>query len=155
MPASPRWLILPRGDHSSSPEDDDSSTSGTTGNVIPSDSFANDLFRDKFMGIAKGGSNGEKIMRGFLIGLAIGLIVACFVCCWYPCCRPRPQDRRRRPRRGPPVPDEEETATNTKKTTKGRNGILMRHETMRRWDSERKATGCRWILDLYKLSLNR
>ncbi|KAM5353955.1 hypothetical protein ACJ41O_000605 [Fusarium nematophilum] len=110
---SPRWLLLPRGEHSSSPEADDSSTAGTTGNIVPSDSFANDLFRDKFMGIARGGSNGEKIMRGFLIGLAIGLIVACFVCCWYPCCRPKPEDRlRRRQRaRGPPEAEEEENAT--------------------------------------------
>ncbi|KAL2682708.1 hypothetical protein Neosp_007161 [[Neocosmospora] mangrovei] len=78
MPASPVLLLLSRGEHSSSPEEDSSSTAGTTGTLVPTDSFANDLFRDKFMGIAKGGSNGEKIMRGFLIGLAIGLIVACF-----------------------------------------------------------------------------
>ncbi|KAF4962316.1 hypothetical protein FSARC_9601 [Fusarium sarcochroum] len=114
MPFSPSWLLVPRGEHSSSPESDDSSTAGTSGNIVPSDSFADDLFRDKFMGIARGGSNGEKIMRGFLIGLAIGLVVACFVCCWYPCCRPRLQNRRRRQRRqrGPPATDEEENATN-------------------------------------------
>ncbi|SPJ93249.1 uncharacterized protein FTOL_13855 [Fusarium torulosum] len=114
MPISPAWLLIPRGEHSSSPEDDKSSTAGTTGNLVPQDSFADDLFRDKFMGIAKGGSNGEKIMRGFLIGLAIGLVVACFFCCWYPCCRPRFQNqrRRRRARRGPPVADEEQTTSN-------------------------------------------
>ncbi|KAF4994115.1 hypothetical protein FGRMN_6030 [Fusarium graminum] len=114
MPSSPTWLLIPRGEHSSSPEDDKSSTAGTTGNLVPQDTFADDLFRDKFMSIAKGGSNGEKIMRGFLIGLAIGLIVACFVCCWYPCCRPRFQNqrRRRRTRRGPPAVDEEQNAAN-------------------------------------------
>ncbi|KAH7173444.1 uncharacterized protein B0J16DRAFT_389327 [Fusarium flagelliforme] len=120
MPIPPSWHLISRGEHASSPESDQSSTAGTTGNVVPSNAFADDLFREKFMGIAKGGSNGEKIMRGFLIGLAIGLVVACFFCCWYPCCRPRLQNRRRRrrPRRGPPATDEEQnTAQNTTQET--------------------------------------
>ncbi|KAK2670842.1 hypothetical protein RAB80_013264 [Fusarium oxysporum f. sp. vasinfectum] len=104
MPISPLWALMPRGDHSSSPETDQSSSSGTTGNVYPSDSFADDLFRDKFMGIAKGGSNGEKIMRGFLIGLAIGLVVACFVCC---CVEDNEGAE------APPAADEEENATSS------------------------------------------
>lgn len=115
MPVSPIWHLVTRGEHASSPENDQSSTAGTAGNVVPSNAFADDLFREKFMSIAKGGSNGEKIMRGFLIGLAIGLVVACFVCCWYPCCRPRLQNRRRRrrrTRRGPPAADEEQNAAN-------------------------------------------
>ncbi|KAM0306402.1 hypothetical protein HYE67_002415 [Fusarium culmorum] len=115
MPILSTWHLVPRGDHGSSPESDDSSTAGATGNIVPSNAFADDLFREKFMGIAKGGSNGEKIMRGFLIGLAIGLVVACFVCCWYPCCRPRIRNRRRqrqRARRGPAVTDEEQNTTN-------------------------------------------
>ncbi|ESU09040.1 LOW QUALITY PROTEIN: hypothetical protein FGSG_12305 [Fusarium graminearum PH-1] len=79
MPILSTWHLVPRGDHGSSPESDDSSTAGATGNIVPSNAFADDLFREKFMGIAKGGSNGEKIMRGFLIGLAIGLLHASFV----------------------------------------------------------------------------
>ncbi|KAK7426083.1 hypothetical protein QQZ08_007393 [Neonectria magnoliae] len=71
------WALDPRGDHSSSPEDDGQSESRATGDVY-TDALAEDLFQDKFMGLARGGSNGEKIMRGFLIGVAIGLIVACF-----------------------------------------------------------------------------
>lgn len=59
------------------------------------DSFVEDLFEKKFMGIATGGSSGEKILRGFLIGVAIGLIVGCFFCCWYPCCGGTSRRRRR------------------------------------------------------------
>lgn len=55
-------------------------------NIDMGDSLVEDLFKEKFMGIATGGSHGEKILRGFLIGVAIGLVVACFTCCWYPCC---------------------------------------------------------------------
>ncbi|KAK7398637.1 hypothetical protein QQX98_011997 [Neonectria punicea] len=61
------WALDPRGDHSSSPEDDGQSESRATGDVY-TDALAEDLFQDKFMGLARGGSNGEKIMRGFLIG---------------------------------------------------------------------------------------
>lgn len=118
MDPSPIW-IAPRAEESSAGAYPPVTGSGT---FIPTDSFANDLFRDKFMSIARGGSNGEKIMRGFLIGLAIGLIVACFVCCWYPCCRPKNASLRRRPRRRPVTEADEETpatatATATAETT--------------------------------------
>ncbi|KAH6893353.1 hypothetical protein B0T10DRAFT_457458 [Thelonectria olida] len=111
MVTSTSWAIIARdgGDHSSNPESDGSSTSSSDGSIMGTDTLAQDLFQDKFMTIARGGSNGEKIMRGFLIGVAVGLIVACFVCCWYPCCRSDRPRRQRGPRR-PPVEMEEETA---------------------------------------------
>lgn len=114
MDTTTSWLIVPRGDHSSSPEGDGQSSSSTATEDLygNTDTLAGDLFQDKFMTLARGGSNGEKIMRGFLIGVAVGLIVACFVCCWYPCCRP---DRRRRrgPRRPPVSEEEQESASST------------------------------------------
>ncbi|KAI5457691.1 hypothetical protein BGZ63DRAFT_427729 [Mariannaea sp. PMI_226] len=106
MVAAPSWTLIAR-------DGSDNSTTPVTGNT---DTLAQDLFQNKFMSIARGGSNGEKIIRGFLIGVAIGLVVACFVCCWYPCCRPNRSRRRPGPRR-PPVDEEEQRPSMTERPT--------------------------------------
>ncbi|KAF7557515.1 hypothetical protein G7046_g6017 [Stylonectria norvegica] len=95
-------------------------TAATDGSWPSQTGLAEDLFKQRIMDVATGGSNGERILRGFLIGIAVGLVVACFTCCWYPCCnrtrrsRIRALEARRRMR--PPeegemtrIPDEENT----------------------------------------------
>lgn len=39
------------------------------------------------VGIAEGGSSGERILRGFFIGMALGIVLSFVLCCWLPCLR--------------------------------------------------------------------
>jgi hypothetical protein len=40
-----------------------------------------------FNAIIGKGSDGERVLRGFLFGVIIGLAVAILACCWLPCMR--------------------------------------------------------------------
>ncbi|KIE01593.1 hypothetical protein MAJ_02398, partial [Metarhizium majus ARSEF 297] len=54
---------------------------------------------DRILQLVTSGSNGEKIVRGFLMGVAIGIILGGAVCCWVPCFGRGRQQRRERRRR--------------------------------------------------------
>ncbi|KAG8424157.1 hypothetical protein J3458_000983 [Metarhizium acridum] len=53
---------------------------------------------DRILQLVTSGSNGEKIVRGFLMGVAIGFILGGAVCCWVPCFGRGRQERRERRR---------------------------------------------------------
>ncbi|QPG93932.1 hypothetical protein C2857_003645 [Epichloe festucae Fl1] len=53
---------------------------------------------ERVLQLITSGSNGERIVRGFLIGVAMGIILGGALCCWVPCFGRRRQERRERRR---------------------------------------------------------
>ncbi|OAQ66749.1 FAM176 family domain-containing protein [Pochonia chlamydosporia 170] len=53
---------------------------------------------DKILQLVTSGSNGERIVRGFLMGVALGIILGGALCCWVPCFGRARQERRARRR---------------------------------------------------------
>ncbi|OAA41006.1 hypothetical protein NOR_05588 [Metarhizium rileyi] len=51
---------------------------------------------NRIMQLVTSGSNGEKIVRGFLMGIAVGIILGGALCCWVPCFGRGRQERRER-----------------------------------------------------------
>jgi hypothetical protein len=54
---------------------------------------------DRILQLVTSGSNGEKVVRGFLMGVAMGIILGGVFCCWVPCFGRGRHERRARRRR--------------------------------------------------------
>lgn len=67
-------------------------------NASATDAFGNFDLGQRIMELVSGGSNGERVVRGFLMGVAVGIILGGALCCWVPCFGRRQQERRARRR---------------------------------------------------------